>query len=282
MRKKVEIKNLLFKILVRVILIISSAMVVLPLLWNIITSFKSNTEIMGNPWTLPKSLHFENYVNAIVKANMGAYALNSIFVTLLSLVILAFLSVCSSYAIARFRFKLNKPVKITFMTGIFVQSVYIMIPLYLLMTALHMNDNRVCISMVYAITQLPFSIFLLTGFFKSIPKDFEDAAMIDGCGYTRTMFSIVAPLAKPGIITVLIFGFFSFWNEYPLALVLLSTDAKKTLPIGLQNLMEVQKFATDWGALFAGLVIVLVPTIVIYTLCQKQLTQGMQVGGIKG
>ena len=271
-------KSILFSLLVRIILIFSSALVILPLLWNIITSFKSNTEIMENPWTLPKVLHFENYVNAVVKANMGAYAGNSILITLFSLLILVFISVCSSYALARFHFKLRKPIKNFFMSGIFIQPVYIMIPLFLLMTKLQMNDNRGWISVVYAVTMLPFSIFLLYGFFKSIPTDYEDAAMIDGCGYMRTMFSIVTPLARPGMI----FGFFAFWNEYPLALVLLNTDSKKTLPIGLQNLMEVQKYATDWGALFAGLVILLVPTLVIYSLCQKQLTQGMQVGGIKG
>jgi N-acetylglucosamine transport system permease protein len=282
MKAKVKVRDILYSAFVRIILIVASLFVIAPLLWNILTSFKTNTEILGNPWTLPKSFHIINYVNAFTKANMGAYALNSIFVTLLSLVILVVLSVCSSYALSRFTFHGRNVIRGVFMSGIFVQMIYIIVPLFLLMTQFGMNDSRVWISVLYAVSMLPFSILLLTGFFKSIPRDFEDAAMIDGCGYFRTMVSIVAPLAKPGVITVIIFAFFSFWNEYPLALTLLSTDDKKTMPIGLANLMEVQKYATDWGALFAGLVIVLVPTIVIYSFAQKKLTEGMQTGGIKG
>lgn len=277
-----KIKDRIFLIFVRIILIASSLLVILPLLWNILTSFKTNTEIMGNPWTLPSGFHVVNYVNAFSKANMGAYTLNSVFVTLLSMVILVVLAVCSSYALSRFQFHGRNLIRGVFMSGIFVQMIYIIIPLFLLMTTLKMNDSRVWISVVYAVSMLPFSILLLTGFFRSIPHDYEDAAMIDGCGYFRTMVSIVAPLARPGVITVSIFAFFSFWNEYPLALTLLSTDSKKTLPIGLANLMEVQTYATDWGALFAGLVIVLIPTLVIYSLAQNRLTQGMQAGGIKG
>lgn len=277
-----NVKHWLYTALVRLILIVAALAVIVPLLWNILTSFKTNTEIMGNPWALPKSVQIGNYVRAFTKANMGAYAINSVFVTLLSLVLLVILAVCSSYALSRFRFRGRKAIRMLFMGGIFVQMIYIVVPLFLLMTKLKMNDSRVWISVVYAISMLPFSIFLLSGFFKSIPHDYEDSAMIDGCGYFRTMVSIIAPLAKPGIITVVIFGFFAFWNEYPLALTLLSTDSKKTLPIGLANLMEVQKYATDWGALFAGLVIVLLPTLVIYTLSQKKLTEGIQAGGIKG
>lgn len=277
-----KIKDHIISAFVRIILIAASLLVIFPLLWNIFTSFKTNSEIMGNPWSLPKSLQIVNYVNAFTKANMGAYALNSILVTLLSLVILVLLAVCSSYALSRFSFRGRNLIRGIFMSGIFVQMIYIIVPLFLLMVHLKMSDSDIWISVLYAVSMLPFSILLLTGFFRSIPHDYEDAAMIDGCGYFRTMVSIVTPLAKPGIITITIFAFFSFWNEYPLALTLLSTDSKKTLPIGLANLMEVQKYATDWGALFAGLVIVLVPTIVIYSLAQKKLTQGIQAGGIKG
>jgi N-acetylglucosamine transport system permease protein len=117
---------------------------------------------------------------------------------------------------------------------------------------------------------------------KGIPKDYENSAMIDGCGYAGAFIRIIVPLVKPGIITVVIFSFFAFWNEFPLAMTLISSDSKKTLPIGLANLMEVQRYATDWGALFAGLVIVLVPTIIVYMLTQDKLTKGMQLGGLKG
>ena len=117
---------------------------------------------------------------------------------------------------------------------------------------------------------------------QGIPKDYEEAAMIDGCGYFKTLMNVIVPLAKPGIITVLIFNFMAFWNEYALATTFLMSEGKRTLPVGLQNLMEVQKFATDWGAMFAGMVIVMIPTIIIYSLFHKKLTEGINVGGIKG
>lgn len=277
-----KLKSAIASFLIRTILIINTIVVVYPLLWNILTSFKTNTEILDNPWALPKGINLVNYVNAFTKASIGYYSLNSIFVTALSILVLLVLAVSSSYGLARYEFCFSKYIKNLYMSGLFIQMIFIIIPLFLLMSSLRMHDNRFWLSVVYAVSQLPFSIYLLLGFMKSIPRDYEHSAMIDGCGHVSTLIRVVVPLAKPGIITVVIFSFFAFWNEFPLALTLLSTDGKKTLPIGLANLMEIQRYATDWGALFAGLVIVLVPTVLVYTLTQKKLTSGMHVGGIKG
>jgi N-acetylglucosamine transport system permease protein len=282
MKNNKKLSDILISIIFRAVLIINTLMVVYPLLWNILTSFKTNTEILGNPWTFPKGLNLENYIIAFTKANIGTYALNSIFVTLLSIALLVVLAVSSAYALARFNFPFRNLIKNVYMSGLFIQVIFIIIPLFLLMTKLHMNDNRGWISLIYAVSQLPFSIYLMINFMKSIPKDYEHSAMIDGCGYMGAFLRVIVPLAKPGIITVIIFSFFSFWNEFPLALTLITTDAKKTIPIGLANLMEVQRYATDWGALFAGLVIVLVPTIIVYVFTQDKLTKGMQMGGLKG
>ena len=111
---------------------------------------------------------------------------------------------------------------------------------------------------------------------------YEEAAALDGCGHLKTLYLVIVPMCKPGLITVALFGFMSFWNEYMLALTLLTTPEKRTLSVGLKNLMEVQKFATDWGAMFAGLVIVMIPTMIFYALVQKKLTEGMGIGGLKG
>lgn len=282
MKNDMKFSDIVVKILFRAILLINTIMVVYPLLWNILTSFKTNTEIMGNPWTLPRKLNMENYVTAFSKANIGTYSFNSILVTVLSICMLVILAVSSAYALSRFNFPFRNIIKNVYMSGLFIQVIFIIVPLFLLMTKLRMNDNRFWLSLVYAVSQLPFSIYLLMNFMKSIPKDYEHSAMIDGCGYAGAFLRIIVPLAKPGIVTVVIFSFFSFWNEYPLALTIISTDSKKTLPIGLANLMEVQRYATDWGALFAGLVIVLIPTILVYIFAQEKLTGGMQIGGIKG
>lgn len=169
-----------------------------------------------------------------------------------------------------------------YMAAIFIQATFIMIPLFLQMNALHLLNNRVALAVLYATMQFPFAIFVLSGFLRSIPRDYEEAAMIDGCGPFRILIKVIMPMAKPGIVTVCMISAMAAWNEYPVALVMLTDPEKQTLPVGLANLYEVQRYATDWGALFAALILALIPTIIIFLIGQKQLIQGMNVGGLKG
>ena len=270
------------RILSRFILLTATFIFVYPLIWNLIAAFKTNQEIMESPWSIPETLNFSNFTRAFVESSMGEFIINSFLVTGLSMFLLLLLVIPTSYALSRFDFSGRKLLHNFYMAGLFIQPVYIMIPLFLMMNNFNMLDNRFWLSLVYAAGALPFSIYLLTGFMRSIPKEYEESAYIDGSSYFRTLIGIIVPLAKPGILTVVIFNFFTFWNEYALALVLISSDEKKTIPVGLANLMEVQKFATDWAALFAGLVLVLLPTITLYALTQKKLTEGLSMGGLKG
>lgn len=139
------------------------------------------------------------------------------------------------------------------------------------------------LAVVYASTALPFTIYLLSGYFATLPKAYEEAACIDGASYTRTMVKVIFPMAKPSIVTVILFNFLSFWNEYIIAMTLL-TDPKgpKTLPVGLMNLMKAQNAAAQYGQMYAGLVLVMLPTLILYICVQKKLTQGMTLGGLKG
>lgn len=275
-------KSILGKTLLRVFLIAQAAIVVYPLLWNVMASFKTNAEVMENPWKLPKGLEWGNFADAFSKARIGDYMINSVLVVILSMLVLLVAAVPTAYALGRMAFVGRSFFTYFYMAGLFIGGVYIIVPLFIFMNDMHMLDNRFWLSAVYATGSLPFSVFLLTGFMKSIPKDFEESAMIDGCGYWSTLFRIIVPMARPGIVTLIVFGFFDFWNEYVLAMTFITDDAKKTIPVGLNNLMQIQQYATDWGSLFAGLVIVLVPTIVIYALLQRKLTEGMMLGGVKG
>lgn len=277
-----SIKQQISTFLLRTVLIVQTIIVLYPLVWNVMASLKTNKEVLQNPWALPQGIEWENFVRAFTTAKIGYYIGNSILVTGLSLLFLLVIAVPTAYAIGRFHFWGHKIVHQFYLIGIFVSPIYIIVPQFLLLNDLHMLDNRIWMSLIYATGSLPFSIYLLTGFMKGIPKEYEQSAMIDGCGYFGTLIRIIVPLARPGIITLLIFSFFQFWNEYVLATVFITSDEKKTIPVGLANLMEVQRFATDWGALFAGLVIVLVPTVVLYVLTQKKLTEGLAMGGLKG
>ena len=142
-------------------------------------------------------------------------------------------------------------------------------------------NNHFILALVYASTALPFTIYLLSSYFQTLPKDFEEAAYVDGSGYFHTMVKVIMPMAKPSIITVILFNFLSFWNEYIIAMTLTSGDFQ-TLPVGLMNLMKAQNASAQYGQMYAGLVIVMLPTLILYIAVQRQLTQGMTVGGIKG
>lgn len=253
-----------------------------PLVWSLYSALKNSTEILASPLALPKGLYYQNFTNAIVKAKMGDYFINSIVITVLSVVLTLSFSVPTSYAITRYDFPGRKIIKKIFIAGLFVQATIYVVPLFLLLSSLHMLNNRIVLCFVYAASSLPFTVYLLTGFIKGIPVEFEEAARIDGSSHLRTLIEVVMPLLKPAMVTVVIFQTLGFFNEFPIAFTLLSDENKKTLPLGLSNLMEVQRYATDWGALFAGLAIVTIPTIILYIFTQKKLTEGVSMGGLKG
>uniref|UniRef100_UPI003AACB8C3 carbohydrate ABC transporter permease n=1 Tax=Massilicoli timonensis TaxID=2015901 RepID=UPI003AACB8C3 len=280
----------LYKIFIYVALLTLAISIHVPVLWVFMASVKENAEFYRNPWALPAGFHFENFVEAFTEANMGTFMLNSVLVTALSLIILLVVSLPAAYVLARFQFKGKKFWNTLMMAGLFINVNYIVVPIFLMLNdgdrflrqfnLKFFLDNPIMLSVVYAATAIPFTVYLLSSYFRSLPKAYEEAALIDGCGYFKTMFKIMIPMAKPSIITVILFNFLAFWNEYIIALTLIP-GPNKTLPVGLQNLMAAQKAATNYGPQYAGLVIVMLPTLILYILVQKKLTQGMTLGGLK-
>ena len=285
----------LYKFFIYFCLIIFALTIIIPLGWSILASFKHKSEFYGNPWALPEGFYFENFRKAFVEAHMGEYFINSLIITGLALAILLIVAIPAAYVLSRFEFKSKKIMDILFNAGLFINVNYIVVPIFLLVLdgdklvkqifSIPANmsvflDSRIVVAVIYAATALPFTIHLLSSYLKSLPKAYEEAAYMDGCGYLKTLIKIIVPMAKPSIITVILFNFLAFWNEYIIALTLLP-NGSKTLPLGLINLMQVQKTATDYGAMYAGLVIVMIPTIILYIMVQKKLTEGMTVGGIK-
>lgn len=266
---------------VRILLIIYTIVVLYPLLWNLMSSFKTTHEILISRTALPQGFAYDNYIRAFTAANMGAFMFNSVFVVVLSLALLLIFSVPLSYAMARYKFFGARALELLFAICLFIQGVYIIIPLYVLMFNLNMLDNLWALSLVYASTGIPFSAFLLAGYMRTISPSYEEAAKIDGCSNFQILLRIIVPMAKPGIITVSMLNAMGFWNEYPMALVMLRSPSNHTVPIGVANLFEVQRRATDFGALYAALMMVLVPTIIIYLIGQRYLIRGIGAGGLK-
>ena len=290
MKKQNPATKALFKAIVYIALIVMTISIIIPVAWVFMASFKRNAEFIGkgtNPWALPEQLQWQNYVTAFVDAEMGKFFLNSVIVTALSLVILLVIALPAAYALSRFDFKGKKILNIAFMAGLFVNINNIVVPIFLMLSGANRMlgvefflDNRLILSIIYASSSLSFSIYLLSGYFKTLPKGYEEAAYIDGCGYFKTMVKIMIPMARPSIITVILFQFLSFWNEYIIAFTLM--DENSTLAVGLKNLMAVERTATNYGIMYAGLVIVMIPVLILYVCVQKQLTKGMTLGGLKG
>ena len=284
----------LYKAFVYVALITLAVIILVPVAWVFMASVKQNSEFYGNPWALPKGFYWQNFVDAWNSANMGEYMISSVFVTALALGILLVVALPAAYCLSRFKFKGSKFLNTSFMAGLFINVNYIVVPIFLMLKdgdiwlksvfgEGFLLNNLVVVAIVYAATALPFTVYLLSGYFKTLPHDYEEAAYIDGAGYFRAMWSVIFPMAKPSIITVILFNFLSFWNEYIICMTLMyKTDAAKTLPVGLLRLMQAQQSAAQYGMMYAGLVLVMVPTLILYMCVQKQLTEGMTVGGLKG
>ena len=270
----------LYKFFIYFVLVLLAVTIIVPVAWVFMASIKQNAEFYGNPWALPAGFYWQNFVNAWNGAKMGEYMLNSVIVTALALALLLVVALPAAYCL--------------FMAGLFINVNYIVVPIFLMLRdsdvwlkghfgSGFLLNNLVVLAVVYAATALPFTIYLLSGYFATLPHDFEEAAYIDGASYFSTMTRIIFPMAKPSIITIILFNFLSFWNEYIISMTLMSsTKAPRTLPVGLLNLMQAQQSAAQYGTMYAGLVLVMLPTLILYICVQRQLTQGMTVGGLKG
>ncbi len=284
----------LYKTFVYVVLIALAVLILVPVAWVFMASIKENAEFYANPWNLPKGVYWQNFVEAWQTARMGEYMLNSAIVTALSLALLLIVALPAAYCLSRFRFFGSKFLNTAFMAGLFINVNYIVVPIFLMLRdgdvwlkkvlgQGFLLNNLVVLAVVYAATALPFTIYLLSSYFATLAHDYEEAAYIDGAGYFRTMIQIIFPMAKPSIITVILFNFLSFWNEYIISMTLMTAmDGSKTLPVGLLNLMQAQQSAANYGPMYAGLVLVMLPTLILYCCVQSNLTKGMTVGGLKG
>ncbi|KOO51599.1 carbohydrate ABC transporter permease [Viridibacillus arvi] len=289
-QKKMSVEKL-YRLFIYVALLTLAITIIIPVAWVFIASIKEKSEFYTSPWDMPKGFYFQNFIDAFEKANMGTYMLNSIMVTALAILILLVVALPAAYVLARYTFKGSKILNTLFKAGLFINVNYIVVPIFLMLLDADMVirgrfgdgfllDNLFVLALVYASTALPFTIYLLSSYFQTLPSTYEEAAWVDGAGYFKTMYKIMIPMARPSIVAVILFNFLSFWNEYIIALTLIP-GPNKTLPVGLMNLMAAQKSATNYGQMYAGMVLVMLPTLILYILVQKKLTQGMALGGSK-
>jgi len=257
-----------------------SLVFVYPLIYTLLASIKSNHEIFANPFGLPRALQFENYANAWVKGNIGKYFFNTLFVCGTYVVLAILFSTMASFVLARLQSRWLKFVFFFFVAGMMIPIHAILIPLARISVALDASDNFFYLISIYIAGGIPYMIFVITGFMRTLPRELEEAAIMDGAGLGTIYARIVLPLSKPAVSTMAILGFLSSWNDLILALLFLKKESMRTLSLGLMNFSGF--YTSDYAGICAAVIMVNIPTIALYLLLQEYVEKGLTAGAVKG
>ncbi|MBP1976647.1 carbohydrate ABC transporter permease [Cohnella thailandensis] len=261
-----------------VLLALYSVTTIFPFLWVFLSSFKTNSEIYSSPFALPKTWQFENYSKAWTSGNIGTNFFNSFYITIVSVALILLFGAMASYILARVYPSLA--LYTFFGLGIMIPGQTILIPTFSILKELHLVNNHTGLILMYVVSSLSLTIFVLVSFMKTLPKELEEAAIVDGAGRYRTFFSIILPLSTPGLATVGILAVLSVWNEYLFAYVLISDPVLKTLTQGIYGMKG--EYMTDYGPMTAGLAITMIPVVILYIIFQNKVVAGMTAGAVKG
>lgn len=251
-------------------------------LWVVFASLKSTRNLFSKPWSIPLDPAFGNYVKTWVSSRFGDYFLNSLLVVSLSVLALLIVSVPAAYVLSRGKFRGRQAISSFVVFGMGVPIPLLFVPLVVIMSSFGLADTLGGLGIVYVSLSVPFTVFVLQGFFSSLPSELESAARIDGCKDWQIFWHVMLPLAKPGILTVAILNFVAFWNEFQLALVLIDSPENRTLSLGMYSLITSMKYSGgDWAGLFAGVTIVMIPTIALFLFLSERMISGITMGGVK-
>lgn len=259
------------------------------LVWVALNSFRGGSRIFSAPLELPSSFDLGNYVRAWTVSALGQGFINSILLVGLCTAITVVIAAMAAYVLARTRVPSAGPLTSFFAIGLGIPVQVVIVPLWVAMNSISSFmydtigwwDERLSLGMLYVATSLPFAVFLLTGFFRSLPTELEEAAALDGASAWTTFTRVMAPLARPGLVTAALLTGLGLWNETLLALVFVTDNEKYTLPQALLGLYGTMQYTSDWGGLFAGIVIVVIPTVLLYAFLGRRLVEGMTLGAGK-
>jgi raffinose/stachyose/melibiose transport system permease protein len=248
-----------------------------PLLFMLLQSFRPSAEIFNDPLGLPTDFYLGNYTEAWREARFATYFQNSVMVVVTGVALCTVVSAMAAYPLARYGFRGNGVITAYFIAGLTLPIELAVVPIFYLLGSFGLVDSRFGLVLVYAATGIPFSVFILAAFFRGLPRDLEEAARLDGAGEFRIFARVMLPLVKPALATVAIFQFVQLWNDFFFPLILLRDSDKYTLPVGLTHFFG--EYQTNWGAVFAGLVITTLPLVVLFLFLTRQIVSGL-VGGM--
>ena len=259
------------------------AFTLLMLLWIVCASLSTSPEIMKGQAMLFKSgLHFDNYVRAWSLNSISTYFMNSLVYGLISMVASVLISAPAAYVLARCVFKGNTTIKSSFVVAMSIPQIMIVMPLFSAAVRTGLSNSKIVLLILYTGMSLPYTTTFLTAFFTNQSKVYEEAAAIDGATPMQTFWKIMFPLAQPGLVTVSIFNFMNVWNEYFLSMIFASSQKTMTVGPGLKSVLTAMQYTGDWGGLFAAVVIVFLPTLLIFIFLSRTIINGITAGGIKG
>lgn len=277
--KKSKLTRRISRAILYIILLVHLVFTGYPFVWMIISSFKTNKEYFANPWGLPSEWHFSNYIDAW-NQGISKYLFNSIYITVFSVIGLLLAATLIGFYLSIRPFKGSKVLLGTFFLGMLIPIHSTLIPLFTMANSIGAYDTFWSLFFPYIAFNLPVAVFLIYGFFTAIPKELEEAAIVDGCNIYQTFFKVYFPLAKPILATVTILSFFNIMNDFVFPLVMVSQDALKTLPLGLMSFKG--NFSADYSLISAALVITTAPIIILYMFLQKYIQKGVTAGAVKG
>lgn len=255
---------------------IYAAVSVVPLLTMVGNSFRTHFEIASDPWPIPTNPTFDNYVTAWTEADFAGYAVNSVIITVVSVLLSTAVSLPAAYALARWRFRGRAALEGLFISGLLIPFMLAILPMFYLMDFFGLIDDKLSLILIYSANGIPFTIFILVAFFRNLPNELEEAAMIDGASHVAVFTRIMLPLVRPAIATVMIFRFVPIWNDFLMPLVMLRSRDNYTLGVGLTTFFG--EYQTDWASLFAGLVIATVPLLILFIIATRQIIDGLTAG----
>lgn len=266
--------------IIYIFLSILAVIYLLPLLWVIYVSLKDDKTLFVSPWAMPERLMIENYSFAWTAGKLGVATLNSAIVCGVTLILCLLVGSMAAFAIGRMRWKLSGVMMTYFLTGMMIPVHCILIPVFTRFSKMHLTNSLTGLILPYLTLSLPITIFIMTGFFQSLPNELFESACIDGCSIYRSFTHIALPLSRTGLFVTGLMTFVANWNELLLAMVFISDDNKKTLPVSLSKF--VGPYNTNYSQMFAAIVIAIIPTIVVYCMFSNQIVDGLTAGAVKG
>ena len=276
-----KLKDKLLKSILYVILALIAVVQILPLIWLVLFSLKDNQEVFNlPPLALPQDPNWGNYLRVWTDGNIGLYFFNSIIVTVSAVILTILLASFVTFAITRMNWKLNKFVLALFMIGLMIPVHSTLIPLFSFFLNIGLMNTHPAIILTYTAFNLPLTIMILLGFYYTIPRELEEAAIVDGCSIHRMFFQIILPLTAPVVATTAIINMIYNWNEFVFVNTFISSDSLKTLTVGIQNFIG--QYSTDWGAIGATLVISVLPLLVAFVFLSNRIVEGITAGSVKG